>query len=118
MYGPTTERATQHPEELHALYNALTTFNNNLKNLSTSMFPIAGDFNGKVGKADDFETCIGKWTRGRRNDNGQKLVEWCDKNNKLLSNITFKHKQSHVRNMIKLNYQLKYQQSMSHIQPK
>ena len=69
MYGPTTERGTQHTEEHRDLfneeehpdlYNDLTTLNNNLKNLSTSMILIAGDFNGKVGKADDFETCIGK----------------------------------------------------------
>ena len=45
------------------------------KNLSTSMILIAGDFNGKVEKADEFETCVGKWTRGHRKDNGQTFVE-------------------------------------------
>ena len=58
VYGPTTERATQHPEELRDLYNYLTTLNDNLKNLSTSMILTAGDLNGKVRKADEFETCI------------------------------------------------------------
>ena len=53
MHGPTTERATQYPAELRNLYNDLTT-------LSTSMILTAGDFNGKVGRADEFETCIGK----------------------------------------------------------
>ena len=60
VYGPTTERATQHQEELCDLYNDLTTLNNNFNNLSTSMILIAVDINGKVGKADEFETCIGK----------------------------------------------------------
>ena len=53
MYGPTTERATKLSEELRDLYNDLTTLNNDLKNLSTSVILIAGDFNGKVGKADE-----------------------------------------------------------------
>ena len=60
MYGSTTETATQHPEELHDFYNDQTTLNNNFKNLSTSVVLITGGFNGKVGKADEFKTCIGK----------------------------------------------------------
>ena len=51
VYGPTTERATQHPEKLCDLYNDLTTLNNNLKNLSIGIILIEGDFNGKDGKA-------------------------------------------------------------------
>ena len=89
VYGPTTEKGTQHPEQLHNLYNDLTTLNNNLKNLLTSMFLVAGDLVGKVGKADDFETCIGKWTRGQINDNEQELVEWSEKNNNFFSNTAF-----------------------------
>ena len=57
MYGSTTETATQHPEELRDLSNDLTTLNNDLKDLSSSMILIAGDVNGKVGKEDEFETC-------------------------------------------------------------
>ena len=89
------QQKEQHLEELRDLYNDLTTLNNNLRNMSTSMILIAGD-NGKVGKADDLETCIGRWTRGQRNDNGQKLVEWCENNNKCLCNTAFQHKQSHI----------------------
>ena len=74
MYTPPAERATQHPEKFRDLYNDLTTLNNNLKNLSTSAILIAEYFIGKAGKADDFESCIGKWTLGQRNANGQKLV--------------------------------------------
>ena len=66
------------------------------KNLSTSMILIAGDFNGKVEKADEFETCIGKWTRGHRKDNGQTFVEWCEGNIKFLCNTPFQYKQNHI----------------------
>ena len=62
MYGLTAERATQRSEELQDLHNHLTTLNNNLKNLSTSMILIAGNLNEKVGKENDFEICIGKLT--------------------------------------------------------
>ena len=62
MYGLTAERATQRSEELQDLHNDLTTLNNNLKNLSTSMILIAGNLNEKVGKENDFEICIGKLT--------------------------------------------------------
>ena len=96
MYGPATTRATQHPEELRDPCNDLKTINSDLKNLSTSMILTAGDFNGKVGKADEFETYTGKWTGGHRNDNGQKLVEWCKNNNIFLCNTAFRHKQSHI----------------------
>ena len=74
VYALTAERATQYPEEFRDLYNHLTTPNNNLKNMSTSTILVAEYFTGKAGKADDFETCIGKWILGQRNDNGQKLV--------------------------------------------
>ena len=83
-------------DELRDLWNDLTTLNNGLKNLSASVILIAGDINGKVGKADEFEICIGKWTRGYRNDNGQKFVAWCENNNKFLCNTTFQHEQSHI----------------------
>ena len=62
MYGLTAERATQRSEELQDLHNDLTTLNNNLKNLSTSMILIVGNLNEKVGKENDFEICIGKLT--------------------------------------------------------
>ena len=62
VYGLTAERATQRSEELQDLHNDLTTLNNNLKNLSTSMILIVGNLNEKVGKENDFEICTGKLT--------------------------------------------------------
>ena len=64
--------------------------------LPPSMILIAEQFNGKVRKADDFETCIGNCTRGQRNVNEQKLVGWCKSNNKCLCNTAFQYKQSHI----------------------
>ena len=51
------------------------------------------------------------------NDNGQKLVQWCEKNKTFLCNTAFQHKTKPHSNTVKLSYQLKHQQSTSHIQP-
>ena len=75
VYGLTAERATQRSEELQDLHNDLTTLNNNLKKLSTSMILIVGNLNEKVGKENDFEICIGKLTLSYRNDNTNKATE-------------------------------------------
>ena len=74
FYILTREKATQHPEELRDLYSDLTSLSNSLKNLSTSTILTVGEFNGKVGKADDFETRIGKLSLGQRNDNRKKFT--------------------------------------------
>lgn len=38
-----------------------------------------GDYNAKVGKAKDGGT-VGLFCLGERNDDGEKLVEWCQEN--------------------------------------
>jgi hypothetical protein len=57
---------------------------------------ITGDFNSKVGKQIGTETCIGNWSRGRRNKNGSSLVEFCEKNNKVIANSCFQHPARHI----------------------
>lgn len=39
--------------------------------------------------------CMGKFGRGLRNSNGQKLVEFCDTHNLVATNTFFQHKASH-----------------------
>ena len=96
VYAPTTKRAITHPNEVRDMYIDLTNLQNEFKKLSTSVVILAGDFNGKVGPSEENESCIGKWTRGVRNENGQKLVEWCESNHKKICNTSFQHKQSHI----------------------
>ena len=52
---------------------------------------MAGDFNSKVGRRTGSESCIGQWSRGRRNQNGTNLVEFCKKNGKFVANSRFQH---------------------------
>lgn len=49
-----------------------------------------GDYNAKVGKAKDGGT-VGSFGLGERNDNGEKLVEWCQENELVVMNTFFKH---------------------------
>ena len=68
-----------------------------LKKLTSSVLIVGGDFNGKVGKRiDDQELCIGRWSRGTRNDNGQKLIDFCTNNNLCISNTVFQHPAKHT----------------------
>lgn len=64
--------------------------------ISTSSTIIAGDFNAKIRKRNGSEHCIGQRSRGRRNDSGFKLVEFCKVNNKVIANICFQHPAKHI----------------------
>ena len=39
---------------------------------------------------------MGLYTRGRRNNNGQRLVEFCENNNFIIANSLFKHRACHT----------------------
>ena len=40
---------------------------------------LAEDFNSKVGKKKEGETSLGSFSKGTRNDNGESLVQFCEK---------------------------------------
>jgi hypothetical protein len=49
-----------------------------------------GDFNAKVGKGSDGE-CVGSFGLGQRNDKGDRLVEFAEKNQMVICNTMFQH---------------------------
>ena len=61
--------------KLDEIYTQLATLFNEFKN--TSVLLIAGDFYAKVGKSKDSEMCLGKYSRGTRNNTGQSLIDFC-----------------------------------------
>ena len=67
-----------------------------LKKLSTSITLIGGDFNAKVGKTNGIEKCIGKWSRGRTNNSGTKLIEFCEIKGQFITNSSFRHPARHI----------------------
>ena len=95
VYAPTSERAKKGPNELKKLYKNLNKLCKELDKVS-SITILAGDFNSKVGKRIGSESCIGRWSRGRRNQNGIILVEFCENNGKIIANSCFQHPAKHI----------------------
>ena len=57
---------------------------------------LAGNFNSKLGRRTGSESCIGQWSRGRRNQNGTSLEEFYEKNGKIIANSCFQHTAKHI----------------------
>lgn len=58
---------------------------------------VAGDFNSRVGKRENnTETVIGKFGEDKRNNNGNRLIEYCSRNNLIITNSFFQHKKIHT----------------------
>lgn len=57
---------------------------------------VAGDLNADVGTDNyGWENTMGRYGRGTRNDNGERLLEYCAFNNLRLTNTCFRHKYIH-----------------------
>ena len=78
------------------MYGELKELLAELKKLSTKLVIVAGDFNAKIGKRTGTESCMGRYSRGERNPNGQELVNFCEMNNLFISNSAFKHPARHI----------------------
>ena len=94
VYAPTTKKVTENVSSLDEMYAQLGTLFSEFKN--TSLILIAGDFNAKVGKSKDMEMCLGKYSRGIRNNSGQSLIDFCNIHQLFISNSAFKHPARHI----------------------
>ena len=57
---------------------------------------VIGDFNGRVGRADDvYGEVVGKHGEDTRNNNGRRLLEFCQLNNLIITNTFYSHKNIH-----------------------
>ena len=64
--------------------------------ISTLTTVIGGNFNAEIGKRIGSENCISQWLRGRRNESGSKLAEFCEMSNKVITNSCFQHPSKHI----------------------
>ena len=98
VYAPTQARANNNASETDAFYEQLASAVQSNAS-TTSTLVIAGDFNAKIGQWDELRDnateSLGKFTRGRRNKNGQRLVEFCEENGLAVTNSLFRHRASH-----------------------
>ena len=59
------------------------------------MVILAGDFNSKVGKVQIGDICLGNFSKGKRNENGEALVNFCEANGLYIVNSRFQHSSRH-----------------------
>lgn len=94
VYGPTSPISAKDPSERDRMYDLLAkqvaVFNNN-----RGCTIVIGDFNARVGRQQDGETCIGSHGRGLRNENGDALSTFAEANSFLLANTCFMHPMTH-----------------------
>ena len=94
-YGYTMMTTDENPErtdswfaKIHDTYRKINTG----KFLTITM----ADFNSKVGEQlEGEEDIIGKYGRGQRNENGNRLLQYAGQNNLCLTNTYFQHKQTY-----------------------
>ena len=96
VYAPTSDRAKKCPNEIKKLYKNLDKLCKEFDKAPSSITMLAGGFNSKVGRRTGPESCIGQWLRGRRNQNGTSLVEFCEKNGKFIAKSSFQHPAKHI----------------------
>ena len=96
VYAPTSGVAKKDQQQVKKMYSELKTLLDSFKKLSTKTVIIAGDFNAKIGKKTGTETCMGNYSRGTRNQNGEDLVNFCEMNKLFICNSAFKHPARHI----------------------
>ena len=95
VYAPHSELTKQKPQDTEKFYDTLDNLIKKLQNES-SITIVAGDLNASVGKRiDEHLNCIGNYSKGECNTNGEHLIELCETHNLILTNTCFPHKQSH-----------------------
>ena len=93
-YGPTSERAAKDPALLHAFYAELSS---TLTTPARWLTFICGDFNSKLGKLTtedidaDLRSCVGSYSVGKRNSNGEALIDFLSTQGYFACNTAFQH---------------------------
>eukprot|EP00117_Sycon_ciliatum_P012406 scpid43739/ scgid1192/ LINE-1 reverse transcriptase homolog len=95
-YAPTLPTSEKTPAVRQEFYDSLLTLIRSFA--KRTLVLVGGDFNAKVGRrhASDAYTCLGRWANGRRNSNGEALLESCEETGMRLANTTFQHPARHI----------------------
>ena len=93
-YAPTLEISTKHPEKCELFYDELDALIQTVS--ARDLLVIAGDFKAKTGSAyKNNKTVMGRFGKGQLNDNGIELIDFCSRNELVLTNTVFQHKINH-----------------------
>ena len=95
-YAPTLINSEKNPDVREKFYSELDSVIK--KHKSRHVTIIAGDFNAKTGSAREekiYHDNIGKYGKGKTNNNGYHLLNFVKTHNLKLTNTYFKHKSTH-----------------------
>ena len=85
VYAPTS---TCKEEEIEQFYEDLDKAMRQLKSQDVKI--VMGDFNAKVGDRR-VEDIVGPWGLGNRNEQGNRLIDWCKENDFIISNTWYEN---------------------------
>eukprot|EP00117_Sycon_ciliatum_P013997 scpid36528/ scgid14447/ Craniofacial development protein 2; p97 bucentaur protein len=90
-YAPTLQRSMTHPAEADAFYSSLKQVMAKVHHRDEVW--ILGDLNAKVGSSQPGTySPVGHFSKHlQSNDNGERLIEFCEENDLVLTNTFFKH---------------------------
>uniref|UniRef100_A0A1Y1MCV0 Reverse transcriptase domain-containing protein n=1 Tax=Photinus pyralis TaxID=7054 RepID=A0A1Y1MCV0_PHOPY len=89
VYGPNEDEKAEKKDEFWEELNKVT------ENARGKLY-IAGDFNSRVGKKDSkYKTVLGEHGEEIRNNNGNRLLDFCTYNGLIITNSFFKHRDIH-----------------------
>lgn len=93
-YAPTLPRSERCPEEREEFYEQLDGIIKSNENKGTIF--VCGDFNAKTGSSQNlYKENMGKFGKGKSNENGNFLLDFAQENRLILTNTLFEHKQAH-----------------------
>lgn len=88
-YGPNEDAKA---EEKDMFWEKLT----NATETCDGKIYVLGDFNARVGITDkEYETIIGRYGENVRNNNGLRMLDYCQLNNLIITNTFYQHKDIH-----------------------
>lgn len=89
VYGPNEDERKETKDQFWEELEKVT-------EISKGNIFVAGDFNGRVGTKDKETTeVIGKYGEQKRNNNGERLIDYCTVQNMIIANTFYEHKQIH-----------------------
>ena len=92
--APTLPVSENKPEVRESFYDDLEDVVRSTSNRDQLI--VAGDFNAKTGREwKSYPENIGRYGQGEMNSNGKELLEFCHRQNLVLTNTLFKQKMSH-----------------------
>ena len=91
VYSPTNDACVENKDEFYEQLESTMQ-----KCSRHDILIITGDLNAKVGKGTNEESeVLGHHGRGVRNENGERLCEFCEMNGLVITGTIFPHKQIH-----------------------